>query len=122
MNVGQMLCHLIDSFNASMGARAVSPIDTIFSRTLMKWGALYLPVRWPQGTPTRPEVEAGLGGTRPKDFASDRAALAASIERFCDPTRSFTKEHHPFFGAMTTRQWLRWGYLHADHHLRQFGA
>jgi hypothetical protein len=25
------------------------------------------------------------------------------------------------FGAMTRGDWLRWGWLHMDHHLRQFG-
>ena len=28
---------------------------------------------------------------------------------------------HPMFGPMTAADWMRWGYLHADHHLRQFG-
>jgi len=27
----------------------------------------------------------------------------------------------PIFGPLTRAEWLRWGYLHADHHLRQFG-
>jgi len=26
------------------------------------------------------------------------------------------------FPEMNEREWMRWGYLHADHHLRQFGA
>jgi hypothetical protein len=29
---------------------------------------------------------------------------------------------HPIFGRMSEAAWLRWGWLHADHHLRQFGA
>jgi hypothetical protein len=29
---------------------------------------------------------------------------------------------HPVFGAMSDSAWRRWGYLHTDHHLRQFGA
>ena len=29
---------------------------------------------------------------------------------------------HPIFGRMSQRAWLRWAYLHMDHHLRQFGA
>jgi hypothetical protein len=29
---------------------------------------------------------------------------------------------HPLFGRMSDADWLRWAYLHADHHLRQFGA
>jgi hypothetical protein len=28
---------------------------------------------------------------------------------------------HPMFGKMSAKDWMRWGYLHADHHLRQFG-
>jgi len=26
------------------------------------------------------------------------------------------------FGRLSDAAWLRWGYLHMDHHLRQFGA
>lgn len=29
---------------------------------------------------------------------------------------------HSIFGPMTSAEWLRWGHLHLDHHLRQFGA
>ena len=29
---------------------------------------------------------------------------------------------HPIFGPLTTSQWMRWGYLHVYHHLRQFGV
>jgi hypothetical protein len=29
---------------------------------------------------------------------------------------------HPIFGELTDSERMRWGYLHMDHHLRQFGA
>lgn len=29
---------------------------------------------------------------------------------------------HPGFGRMSQSDWLRWGYRHVDHHLRQFGV
>jgi hypothetical protein len=29
---------------------------------------------------------------------------------------------HPIFGKMKEKPWMRWGYLHSDHHLRQFGC
>ena len=29
---------------------------------------------------------------------------------------------HPLWGRMSEWEWGRWGYLHTDHHLRQFGA
>jgi hypothetical protein len=36
--------------------------------------------------------------------------------------RDFTGRAHPIFGAMAKEEWHRWGYLHLDHHLRQFGV
>jgi hypothetical protein len=121
MTAGQMICHLNDSYLGVMGLRSISPATSPLQRTVVKWAALYLPTPWPKGTPTRPEVEQGRGGTPPGNFERDRKALVKSIDRFCDPKRTFTWDPHPIFGPMTDRQWMRWGYLHADHHLRQFG-
>ena len=39
---------------------------------------------------------------------------------FMDAVHRGTVTRHPAFGAMSAREWLRWGWLHADHHLRQF--
>ena len=36
--------------------------------------------------------------------------------------RTIVKSPHPIFGRMSDGDWLRWGYLHMEHHLRQFGA
>ncbi len=121
MNAHQMICHLNDSFLLGLGERSTGSVCTLFKRTVMKWGALYAPIRWPKGTPTMPEMEQGVGGTPPQDFERDRAELLQTIERFCDPKRSFASVEHPFFGPMRAEQWMRWGFLHADHHLRQFG-
>jgi hypothetical protein len=121
MNAHQMLCHLGDSFRVPMGRKCASPATGLLQRTAMKWGALYLPVPWAKGFPTRPEVEQGAGGTPPSCFQYDRADLIALIEQFSHPGRPFTWHPHPVFGPMDERQWLRWGYLHSDHHLRQFG-
>jgi len=122
MSAPQMICHLNDSFGAVMGLKAVSPATGLVQRTFMKWGALYFPLPWPRGVATRPEVEQGVGGTPPGNFDDDRAELIARVERFCAARRDFEWHPHPIFGAMTDGQWMRWGYLHSDHHLRQFGA
>jgi hypothetical protein len=29
---------------------------------------------------------------------------------------------HPILGRLSRGQWMRWGYRHMDHHLRQFGV
>ena len=89
---------------------------------MVKWVALYLPLRWPLGIPTTAEVDQERGGTRPAEFAADVALLEALVERFTARTRSLDRKPHPIFGTLSDAAWLRWGYLHMDHHLRQFGA
>jgi len=121
MNAHGMICHLSDSFRGAMGTRYVSPATGMLQRTVMKWGALYLPMRWPKGVPTRPEVDQNVGGSLPGDFQHDRTELVALIRRFTAADRSFTWGSHPFFGPLREQEWLRWAYLHTDHHLRQFG-
>ena len=122
MNVRQMICHLNDSFLCVIGERPASIAPNFRSRKLVKWCALYLPTPWPQGVPTRPEIDQELGGTVPSDFEQDRQVLLALVKRFSRQPRDFSFHPHPIFLEMTEKQWMRWGYLHTDHHLRQFGA
>ncbi len=123
MTAHQMICHLSDSFDVPMGGMTVSMIDGLLQRTVMKFGALYVPLRWPHGASTRPEIDQQAGGgTKPGDFEADRARLHAAMLRFAAAKPDFDWRPHPFFGAMSRWQWMRWGYLHTDHHLRQFGG
>src|SRR5207244_8793378 len=55
MTAAQMICHLNDSFKAVIGERSASSVKNILGPNLIKWVALYLPIRWPHGVPTRPE-------------------------------------------------------------------
>jgi Protein of unknown function (DUF1569) len=120
MSVHQMICHLNDSYQVGLGEKFASPAGGPLTRTLIKWIALWAPLKWMKEYPTRPEVEQGKGGTVPVDFETDRKALLAVVERFSkDLPRQWSP--HPVFGPMNAREWRRWGYLHADHHLRQFG-
>ena len=122
MSAHQMICHLNDGFLLYMGERTAAPAKTPLPRTLTKWFALWAPIRWPQGFKTAPELDQQIGGTRPGEFDSDLQKLCASIERFTRQPREFTWNPHPHFGAMSEAEWMRLAYLHADHHLRQFGA
>lgn len=119
MSVHQMICHLCDAYRLPLGEKSASPATGFLQRTAMKWIALRLPLKWPKGVATRPEVEQGVGGTPPAEFERDRAELLSLVRRFCGTAA--LSAPHPFFGSMTRHEWLRWGYLHADHHLRQFG-
>lgn len=48
----------------------------------------------------------------------DRAEILAHLPR---AQKDFSFKPHPIFGEMTEAEWMRWGYLHCNHHLRQFG-
>jgi hypothetical protein len=119
MSAPQMICHLSDAFLVTMGEKYASPATGLFQRTFLKWAALHMPMNWPPGVPTRPELEQGVGGTPPGDWDGDRAQLLSLIDAFI-AHRGFSP--HPAFGPMSKRQWMIWGYRHIDHHLRQFGA
>ena len=121
MSAHEMVCHLGDAFRMATGEKAVSPATSVLQRTLVKWTALYAPLPWPPGILTRPEIEQGLGGTCPGDFASDVAAVATILDAFARRDGSVEWPPHPIFGPLSRKAWLRWGYLHTDHHLRQFG-
>lgn len=122
MTAAQMVCHLNDSFKAATGEKSVSPVNNIFGPNLIKWVALYLPIRWPHGVPTRPEMNQEIGGTKPTDFEADVRELEELVDRLTRADKDFSWGGHPLFGAMPDRDWLRWGYLHMDHHLRQFSV
>lgn len=123
MSVHQMVCHAADAFDMALGRKAVAPTAGLLGRTIVKWYALYLPFPWPAGIPTSPEIDQmGAICTRPDRFDADRDRLARLVDEVAGRDASFRWSPHPVFGPLAPADWLRWGYLHTDHHLRQFGA
>jgi len=138
MTAPQMVCHLADAFRMAVGDMPVVAHASLLRRTVVKWIALSAPVPWPRGViATVPEIDQTLGaGTKPGALASDVAQLEALTERFTraalagiTPASDSSSRSaglagipHPYFGRMSNEDWLRWGWLHLDHHLRQFGA
>jgi DinB superfamily len=120
MSAHEMVCHLCDSYRLALGQKTASPATGFLQRTLVKWIALGAPMRWPKGVRTRPEMEQGVGGTAPRAFEEDRRKLLVLLDRFRGDSVDISIPH-PIFGPLTRAEWLRWGYRHADHHLRQFG-
>ena len=104
-----------------MGMRPAESVGNAFQRSVLKWLALRSPLPWPKGYKTRPEADQEIGGTRPVEFARDMQELEALLARFTAEQKDFRWQAHPVFGAMSEQEWMRWGYLHTDHHLRQFG-
>ncbi len=122
MSAHQMVCHLSDCFRMTTGEKRVSDATGVLQRTLVKWIALYIPAHWPPGIVTRPEIDQHRGGTSPVDFALDVAELESLTELFATRGKNFDWPPHPIFGRMSLAEWLRWAYVHMDHHLRQFGV
>jgi len=120
MSIGGMLCHVDDSYRAVMGHRPFSAAKLGIPPWFAKFVALHAPMQWPRNLMTSESVRQGGGGTPPVEFAEDRARLLDTFDRFCACSQLVTV--HPMFGGMQRADWLRWGCLHADHHLRQFSA
>ena len=64
MTAHEMICHLNDSFGLALGGRQASMASGVFQRTFMKWFALNVPIKWPKGIATRPEMEQGAAALR----------------------------------------------------------
>lgn len=118
MPVGEMVCHTRDAFAMALGERAAAPVKRELPGPVFKWLALSVPMRWPKNYATVPELQHGAGCSSSERVFFDVAGLRDHLDRF---VLSAVTNGHPIFGTMSRRDWMRWGYLHLDHHLRQFG-
>ena len=121
MTPGEMMCHLRDAYEVALGRRVAATITdrAPIPRAVLKRVALRAPMKWPHGLPTIAEVNPRVSGSRPAEFAEDLHALLERFEEFVRFEGQWPE--HPILGPMTQMDWKRWGYLHPDHHLRQFG-
>ncbi|MGB2714245.1 MAG: DinB family protein [Vicinamibacterales bacterium] len=121
MTAHQMICHLGDSARMALGRTRVVPTGGMIHRTLVKVVALYAPFTWRTGILTNPEIDQECGGTKPAEFRADVKDLEALVEVMTTDAANLDGQVHPIFGRLSRAAWLRWAYLHMDHHLRQFG-
>ena len=118
MSVEEMVCHVREAYSLAMGEWCASPFKGGLRGPVIKWMALRVPMQWPKGVPTVPELKVEAAVV-PIEYEHDVAGLLAALERFVLLREN--RNGHAFFGRMEPADWMRWGYLHADHHLRQFG-
>jgi len=122
MSAHEMICHLNDGFKLYMGLISAAPPGFPFPSRLLKWGCLWVPIQWPRGFNTVAEVDQERGGTRPVEFERDLGELRTLIKPFAQSRADFSWPAHPYLGRMSVAEWMRLGYLHTDHHFRQFGV
>lgn len=120
MSSQEMLCHVTDAFRVALGELTPPPMRVMGLRgAVPKWFALSVPLPWPHGLRGPAAVDPRQGGTKPAEFDADRARVIETTRRFIGDVSD--GQTHPMFGPMSRADWLRWGWLHLDHHLRQFG-
>ena len=118
MNVHQMLDHVGNALAAALGHRAFSATPRSGPRGLLRFIALYVIPRSPRGI--RSGAEPASSVVDVEAFSRNQERAIALLRDMAAPGQSYA-EAHPAFGAMTRGDWLRYAYLHTDHHLRQFG-
>ncbi len=119
MSVGEMICHVRGAFLTAMGEISSQPVQLPVPRAAIKAMALWAPMPWKRNFQTLPELKVGTEAMRVGFFAADRAEAIEQMRRFLRPEQ--VRVDHAFFGPMSFEDWMRWAYLHTDHHLRQFG-
>lgn len=118
MNAHQMLVHVADGMEAAMNLRPFS-IPNRTPKPIMKWLALKAPIPWPRGVKAGADPAGAV--LAPEQFEADRDRCAANLDAMVAAPAGTLNPVHPLFGGMSASDWHRWAYLHADHHLRQFG-
>jgi hypothetical protein len=118
MTATQMVWHLSLACEVPLGERTAEPVRVPMPKVL-KFMALRSGLQWGKNLTTPKELERALDEDCPAEFDELVAVAIKKLEKLAGGARC--AESHPFFGPMTAGDWMRWGYLHTDHHLRQFG-
>src|SRR3954471_10605820 len=116
MSVDQMLWHLNQSVENSLGRMVPVPMRLPMPRPLIRFAVFNLP--WPKGAPTPPEYVAGDR----YDFAAEHARCLRLFDemtsrRLDDPNWGRSAAMGPLTGA----EWSQLQAKHFEHHLKQFG-
>ena len=119
MTPHQAICHLSDSMRATLGEWTRPPHRLPPLRTVVRFVAFNVPVRWPHGVRTARELDQQRDGTKPVEFQRDRAELVMLLRRIA--ASRLTLPPHPLWGDMGPGMTGRYVWRHTDHHLRQFG-
>jgi len=120
MNVHQMVRHLGDGAAAVLQQREFSTKPRRGPTGLLRFVALYLAPRMPRGIRTGANPAATV--VDPGDFDRDRERAVTLTTQLASASAGALRAQHPIFGVMSRADWMRYAFLHTDHHLRQFGA
>lgn len=119
MNAQQMVLHLGNASAAVLkqGPFAAKPRGG--PAGLLRLVVLYLLPRMPRGVKTG--ADPAGAAVEPEAFAEDLERAVRLLQQLAAAEPDALVARHPILGPMTRAQWMRWAFLHTDHHLRQFG-
>ncbi len=117
MNITQMLHHLNLTMEAPLGKLATTGKPVFFMR--MFRGVLYSDKPFSKGSPTPKDFKIT---TDTYNFEEEKAKVLNNLAEIFSRGIQGIFKPHVFFGELTTEQWGKHFYKHADHHLRQFGV
>ena len=116
--VDRMLAHLVDAFRMGMGEIEVRPRKIPLLGT-WPFNVLFIRlVGMPKNAPTVREIVQ----RPPLTIEAELRELEAAMDRFAAQRNRKEWPVHPAFGKLSRRSWGVLGYVHTDHHLRQFGV
>ena len=116
--VDRMLAHMVDAFRMGMGEIEVRPRK---SPVIGTWPFNVLFIRFvgmPKNAPTAREIMQ----RPPLSIEDELRELEAAMDRFAAQRDRTEWPLHPAFGKLSRKSWGMLGYVHTDHHLRQFGV
>ena len=117
MNVNQMLHHVSTAANFAFAEKAPEKKPGFFTRTFMKWMVMNLSA--PKGAKTLDGLDMVAMGVNPEDFNNERKAVKDVFDKVSAANKF---QINPFIGELTKKEWGELCYLHANHHLKQFGV
>jgi hypothetical protein len=119
MNGQQMTRHLGDASEAVLKRRPFASRRGTPS-PVRKFLLLHVLRQMPRG------IKAGAdpagAAVDPANFAADLTRAVTLLRELAAASPEALVEAHPVLGPMSRANWMRWAYLHTDHHLRQFGV
>lgn len=121
MTPARMFAHLRITFEISLEERAAKDESRPWLLPVLWWLLFEVWTDWPKGAiKASPQF---LDDTA-EDVEAERAQLIAAMRRFVkraeeEPGRMVLE---PMLGRVTLKRWRRIHGVHADYHLRQFGA
>lgn len=117
MSVGQMLWHVNEAMETTLGRGDVAPEKMPLPRPVMKFIVIHVP--WPKGSPT---LKRWIPQYDRYDFSVERERCLRLIDELTSKPLDSDWPESPTLGPMRGTDASRLQAKHLNHHLTQFGV